>query len=301
MLKFLAQPEYIPDGLTANAIRYPIAALFWLPWLIWGLSNGQVRALWLVAFAPAAINMVGQTFWAISPYYLDASLAAFLFQLCSVWSIIVAFVVFADERPLARNRRFWMGAAMAILGFVLLSLPSLLTGTGGTPFGVLTIFLCGVFMAFYGVAVRYVLRDKHPLVLFSLVAIYTSIGSLCMAPLGEPAALLRLSPGILVLVIVSALVGIAFAHGLFYIAVQRLGVAVSYLVLMTTPLISLTASAATLGERLTPMQWLGSAALLAGSALAVHAHNRMRAEAGAAPPVSPTAPPPGEANPPEPG
>ena len=291
MLKFLARPEYLPDGFTANAIRYPIAALFWLPWLLMGLRNGQVRALWLVALVPTAFNVVGQTLWAIAPYHLDAGLMAFLYQLCSVWSILAAFVVFPDERRLARDRLFWIGTAAAVAGFVLLSLPSLLAGAGGSTLGILIIFLCGLCMAFYGVSVRYVLRDKHPLVLFSLVATYTSVGVLLAAPLGQPSALLRLSPAIMALVVASSLIGIAFAHGLFYIAVQRLGVAISYLVLMTTPLLSYTCSWFWLGERLTALQWLGSVILLAGSASAVHAHNRLRT----------AAPAPAEANPPKPG
>jgi len=277
MLKYLARPEFVPDGFTANAIRYPIAALFWLPWLVWGLGNGQVKALWRVALIPSAVNIAGQTFWAISPYYLDASLAAFLFQISSVFSILAAFVVFSDERPLARDGQFWVGTVLAVCGFVLLSVPSLSSSTGGTPVGILVISQCGLFMAFYGVSVRYVLGNRHPLVLFSLVAAYTSIGCLVMAPLGQPAALLRLSGPILGLVIVSALVGIAFAHGFFYITVQRLGVALSYLVLMTTPLISFAVSAVTLGERFSTVQWLGGITLLVGSTSAVHAHNRLRA------------------------
>jgi drug/metabolite transporter (DMT)-like permease len=223
---------------------------------------------------------------------------AFLYQLCSVWSILAAFVVFPDERRLARDRLFWTGTAAAVAGFVLLSAPSLLAGTGGSALGILIISLCGVCMGFYGVSVRYVLRDKHPLVLFSLVATYTSVGVLLAAPIGQPSALLRLHPPIMALVIASSLIGIAFAHGLFYIAVQRLGVAVSYLVLMSTPLLSYTCSWLWLGERLTALQWVGSVILLAGSATAVHAHNRLRS---AVPPPTIAATAPAEANPPEPG
>ncbi len=253
-----------------------MSALFWLPWLLFGLRSGQARRLCVVALVPAAFNTVGQVFWSISPYYLDATLAAFLFQLSSVWSIIVAFVIFPDERQLAHSSRFWLGVALAIGGFVLLSLPSLLTHKGGTPLGILFIFLCGVSMAFYGVSVRYVLRDMHPLTLFSLVAIYTAVALLILAPLGEPSSLLYLQVGPAIWLIVSALIGIAFAHGLFYVSVQRLGVAVSYIALMTTPLLTLIGSFIVLGERFSAIQWAGGALLLAGSTAAVHAQVGIR-------------------------
>jgi drug/metabolite transporter (DMT)-like permease len=269
----------VPDGFTANAVRYPVSALFWMPWLLFGLRSGQVRRLCVVALVPAAFNTIGQVFWSISPYYLDASLAAFLFQLSSVWSIIVAFVVFPDERRLAHSPRFWLGVTLAIGGFVLLSLPSLLNHQGGTPLGILFIFLCGVAMAFYGVSVRYVLRDMHPLTLFSLVATYTAVALLILAPLGEPGSLLRLQVGPAIWLIVSALIGIAFAHGLFYVSVQRLGVAVSYIALMTTPLLTLVGSFLVLGERFSVLQWAGGALLLAGSTAAVHAQVGLRARA----------------------
>ncbi len=284
MLKYLARPEFVPDGFTANFVRYPIAALFWLPWLVIGLRNDQVRRLWKVALIPAACNIVGQTFWSISPYHLDAAMAAFLFQLCSVVSILVAFVVFPDERRLARKPQFWAGTVLAVVGFIVLSIPSLLTGKGGTPLGVLFITLCALSMAFYGVSVRYVLRDGHPLILFGLVAWYTSFALVAMAPAGDPGSVLRLAPGPAILLIVSALVGIAFAHALFYIAVQRIGVAVSYLVLMTTPLISLAVSSVTLGEHFTPLQWTGGLLLLAGSAIAIRVHIRLREPAIPPPP-----------------
>ena len=102
------------------------------------------------------------------------------------------------------------------------------------------------------------------------------LGAVAMAPAGDPRSILRLTPGPALLLVVSALVGIAFAHGLFFISVQRLGVAVSYLMLMTTPLLSFAGSFIVLGERFTPLQWVGGALLLAGSSTAVHAHVRLR-------------------------
>ena len=72
MLKYLARPEYIPDGFTTNAIRYPIAALFYLPWLVIGIRQGQLRSLWLTAMIPTVVNLIGQTLWAWAPYHLDA-------------------------------------------------------------------------------------------------------------------------------------------------------------------------------------------------------------------------------------
>ena len=276
MIKYLARGDLVPDGFTANMVRYPIAALLYLPWLIAGIRKGQLRGLWLAALLPAVVNLGAQTLWAAAPYHLDAGLMAFLLRLCVVWSIIGAFIVFKDERRLARSGFFWAGAALALSGFVIMSWHSI-TGSGSASGkGIAIIFFCGVCLGLYGVCVRYVMHRLPPLVVFSVVSLYTSLGLVAMAPLGEPSSVLRLPPLACTVLIVSAVVGIAIAHGLFYFAVQRLGVAICYLMLMTTPFVSYLGAYLWLGEVFTTIQWIGGGVLLIGSALAVNAQTHLK-------------------------
>jgi len=275
MLKYLARPEYVPDGFTANAVRYPIAALLYLPWLVFGIRRGQLRGLWLTAAIPTALNLACQTLWAWAPYHLDAGLLAFLLRLCVVWSLLGAFIVFRDERPLARSPRFWIGAGLALMGFVVMSWHGITRGPGASMTGILIIFFCGICLGLYGVSVRYVMHKLHPLVVFSLVSGYTSIGLIAMAPLGEPASVLRLPSLPLTVLIASSFIGIAAAHGLYYIAVQRIGVAICSLMLMATPLVSSLGAYLLLGENFTLTQWAGGAVLLVGSTLAIKAQSHL--------------------------
>ncbi len=276
MIKYLAGPGLVPDGFTANMVRYPIAALFYVPLLILGIRSGQLRGLWIPALLPAAVNAAGQALWAAAPYHLDASIMAFLLRLCVVWSILGAFLVFKDERKLARSRWFWSGAFLAIIGFVVMSWHGLAGGGNATGVGIVIIFLCGVCLGLYGVCVRYVMHQIHPLVVFSIVSVYTSVGLVAMAPLGQPSAVLTLPSTAVIILIVSALVGIAMAHGFFYVAVQRLGVAICYLMLMTTPFVSYLGAYLFLGENFTRIQWIGGSVLVLGAALAVRAQTHLR-------------------------
>lgn len=275
MLKYLAQPGNVPDGFTTNAIRYPISALLYLPWLIIGIRRGKLRGLWLTALIPTAFNLVAQTLWAWAPYHLDASLLAFLLRLCVVWAVLGAFIVFHDERPLARSPRFWLGAGLALAGFVVMSWHGITRGPGATMTGILIIFFCGAGLGLYGVSVRYVMHGLHPLMVFGFVSAYTSIGLIAMAPLGEPSSVLRLNPLPMAVLVASSLTGIAAAHGLYYIAIQRIGVAICSLMLMATPLVSSLGAYLLLGENLTLIQWVGGAVLLAGSTLAVNAQSHL--------------------------
>ncbi|HOW69234.1 MAG TPA: DMT family transporter [Phycisphaerae bacterium] len=269
MLRYLACPTRVPDGFTANLVRYPIAAIACLPWLVWGIRRGELRGLWLAALLPSVINTVGQTLFAWAPYFENAGQLSFLLRIAVVWSILIAFMVFPDERRLARSRRFWSGAILAIAGFATLSYPRLAASGGHTLIGLTIIFTCSLFWAFYGVSVRYVMHKKHPLVLFSLISAYSSVGLIGMAPLGDPSSVLELSTYDWSILIGSALLGISLAHGLYYVAVQRMGVAVCELGLLIAPFISLAGSHLITGETFTHVQWLGGGILLIGAALAM--------------------------------
>ena len=269
MLRYLAVPAKVPDGFTSNLARYPVAALACLPWLIWGIRRGEVRGLWLAALVPAVINTIGQTLFAWAPYFENAGLLSFLLRIAVVWSIMIAFIVFPDERRLARSGRFWSGAILAISGFVALSYPRLAHSGGHTLKGLTVILTCSLFWAFYGVSVRYVMNKRHPLVMFSIISSYSCVGLVGLAPLGQPAAVLELSTYDWALLVGSALMGISFAHGLYYIAVQRMGVAVCELGLLIAPFISLAGSHLISGETFTHLQWLGGGVLLLGAALAM--------------------------------
>jgi drug/metabolite transporter (DMT)-like permease len=273
MIKVLTQ--YIPDGFTANAIRYPLACLLYLPLLIQGARLGMGRRFWLIALVPAGINLAGQTLWAMSPYYLSAGMIAFLLRLSTIWAILGAFCLFPDERRLAFSKLFWSGAMLALGGFLIMSWAQDLQMSEGHWVGLIIMFFCAICYGMYGVTVRYAMGSRNPLFVFSVVGSYTSIGLILIAPVGKPESLLELSAAVWVLVVVSAVVGIAMAHGMYYAAVQRIGAAVSMLMLSVTPFVTIIGSAIVLGERFSLGQWIGGCVLVLGATVAMTAQQRL--------------------------
>lgn len=277
MLRYLALGRYVPDGYTTNLVRYPIATMLYLPLVIAAARRGGLGRFWVAALLPASVNIVGQTFFGIAPYYMPAGMMSFLVRVSVVWSILGAFWLFPDERRLVRSTLFWLGGALALGGFVLMSWFS---GAAGeiTVGGVVIILLCSVFWGLYDITVRYTMRKLDPLVVFGVIGNYSSVGLILLAPMGEPSSLLRLSPWHAVLLVVSAFIGITAAHGMYYVAIQRLGVAVSALTLMLTPFISLVGSSLFLGEHFSPVQWICGIMLIAGATLALWSRQRMLRE-----------------------
>jgi drug/metabolite transporter (DMT)-like permease len=106
-------------------------------------------------------------------------------------------------------------------------------------------------------------------VAFSVISLYTSVGLIFVAPFGEPTSVVDFSPLVWTICIISALLGIACAHGLFYIAVQRIGVAICTLTLMAAPFLTFLCSHWWFGEDFTLGQWGGGFLLIFGSSLAL--------------------------------
>ena len=273
MLKYLA--DCIPDGYTTNLLRYPLAAVVYLPWLIVGFRRGQLRGLWPVVLIPTAINLVGQTLWATAPYYVTPGMQAFLLRLATLWGILGAFWLFPDERQLAHSVRFWVGGALALAGFTVMSAIGLKGEGDISTTGIVIMFFCIVAYGLYGVTVRHAMGKRHPLVVFSVISVLTSIGLIAMAPLGEPSSLLDLPPLPWAILVLSALMGVAIAHGLYYIAVQRIGVAITSFTLAATPFVSIIGSSLVFGERFSAGQWVGGMVLLAGSTLALWSQQKL--------------------------
>ncbi|MEP0844609.1 MAG: DMT family transporter [Phycisphaerae bacterium] len=274
MLRHFAVADLIPDGYTTNLVRYPVSTVLYIPLIAWAARRRGLGRFWYAALLPAAVNVIGQTFFAVAPYYMPAGTMSFLARVAIVWSILGAFVFFPDERRLARSPYFWAGAALSLGGFAIMAFAAL--GTGDiTRAGMVIILLCGVFWGLYDVTVRYTMRDLHPLVVFGVIGNYTSLGLILLAPLGEPASVLRLPPAEAALLAASAFIGIAAAHGLYYVAIQRLGITVSAITLMLTPFLTLLAGHVFLHERLSGRQRVGGLILIAGATLALWSRQRL--------------------------
>jgi O-acetylserine/cysteine efflux transporter len=272
MLRYMAEQHIVPDGFTTNLIRYPVATIIYIPLLIIASRRGvRLGSFWKWALLPAGINIVGQTLFAIAPYYMHAGIMSFLLRLSTIWSTLLAFILFKDERFLARSPRFWLAAAMAIAGFTLMAI----IGKGNIPIGrsdlagIEIILICSIFWGLYDVTVRHTMGNLNPLLVFGVIGNYTSIGLALLGPAGDPSSLKHLSATHWVFLIGSAYIGIAAAHVLYYVSLQRLGVAVSSVTLLLSPFVTMVGSSIYLREELSRIQWIGGILLIAGSTLAL--------------------------------
>ncbi|MEX2218118.1 MAG: DMT family transporter [Phycisphaerales bacterium] len=281
------------DGWTANGWRYAFAAAIWAPAIVLALRRGTLPPwLWSAALVPSLFNALGQAAFAIAPYHVGPGLMTFSLRVQIVFVTAGAALLFASERRIVRRPGFLAGVAVVILGTsgtILLKDEGLRTGApagGHETLGIALSIGSGLLYACYALSVRHYLRGVNPITAFAVISQYTAIALLPpMVIFGRSAGMevLSLPADILLYLALSSIIGIGLGHTLYYVSIERLGVAVSAGVIQLQPIIVAAASTFLFNERMNGWQWLSGAAAIAGAAVILWTQHR----ASRRPPATP--------------
>ena len=266
------------DGWVANGMRYPFAALLYIPWLIAFRRAGKLsRHAWKLALLPASINIVSQILWAWTPYFINPGLIAFLVRLSTLWTVLGSFILFKDERALVRSWMFWAGFFFAICGFIMMALGTHHSFGKATVTGIVLVLLTSIGWAGYQLSVRRNMQNIDSRVAFGMISFLTSIGLLsCMFIFGDTNRAVQMPLHVTVLVFLSGLIGIAAAHLLFYIAIKRIGIAIASSANLASAFLTAAFSRFLFHETLTSLQWLAGAGLIIGGILLTRSQVHVR-------------------------
>lgn len=282
------------DAWTVNAVRYTIAALILLPFVLVLRSRPEAeirsaprRSIWLAALVPSVINIVGQVLWALSPYYeVEAATMTFITKSSFLFTVLFGFLLIPSERLLAKRPTFLIGAIVCIGGVMIMFLQKMLTEGGSPLVGMGILVATSLFWAAYAVSVRKYLGGYSLRLSFGVVSIYTAgVLLVLMFIFGDWTKLGELgnqTVKIWGLLAASAVIGMVFSHLLYYRGIHGLGPVIANGVLMATPFITYTGAWIFLGEKMTPMQLLGGAVIVGGGVLLVTSKARAERPKGGA-------------------
>jgi drug/metabolite transporter (DMT)-like permease len=268
------------DSWTQNALRYTVACLFWLPFLVRATAAGSFPArTWRRALLPSVANVAMQSLWAAGFYYIGPAFMALLSKTSILWVAGFSLMVFPEERPLIRSARFWLGFLLSLVGlFGVIAFKDDFAAIGtrtGIVIALAQAFMWGV----YTISIRLAFQDIDPRASFSVMSIYAAVGlSVCAFAFGQPSQALALDAQAWIAVVVSAVTAIALGHVLYYTAIRRIGATIPMLVILAQPFVVFSLSSILFHERLNGVQLLFGAVLLAGSGLSVWAQQHLRAE-----------------------
>lgn len=266
------------DVWTQNLLRYSTACFFWLPFLLFSLKKKRIdNKVWRRAVLPAVANTVMQSFWAGAFYYINPAFMVLLVKSSIIWIAGFSLVFFADERALAKSKRFWLGLVLCVIGVAGVTFFKEDFSATKTIIGIVIALITAFMWGVYTVSAKVAFRDIDSRNSFSVVTIYTVIGLCVLALLfGRPADCVKMEAWPWACVVISGLISIAFSHVLYYAALKRIGATIPSLVLLSSPFIVLAISSVVFGESLNGPQWLFGLVLVAGSGLAIWAQQHLR-------------------------
>ena len=265
------------DSWTQNLLRYSVACLFWLPFLLFAIKRKRIETkVWRKAILPAAANIVMQSLWAGGFYYVGPAFMVLLTKSSIVWVAGFSFVLFADERALVRSKRFWLGLALSAIGVVGVMYYKEDFAATKTITGIIIALACAFTWAIYTVSAKIAFKDTDSRHGFSVISIYTVAG-LCVFALlfGSVEECVTMGAWQWACVVISGVTAIALGHVLYYAAIKRIGATIPALVILVQPFIVLAISNIIFGESLNAIQLLFGVLLLTGSALALWAQQHL--------------------------
>jgi drug/metabolite transporter (DMT)-like permease len=231
------------------------------------------RGVWLmVAVGGLAGFEIATFFWSLE--FVDAATSSIIKSVQPL--VVLLLLTFGGERMTARH---WSRLLLSMVGIYLL------VGVGGQidPFGAFLIGLSLIFYALQLAQVQWWLQTFDTwTIAFYLTSIMTVVVTGWWFTQGAPWQPPTLTE--ITVIVVLAVVGTYFARLALFGAIARIG---SGQIALLWPLQTLTAIVVAvifLGERLTPIQWLGGALVLAATFLALPGVRLRRVRLRATPP-----------------
>ncbi|MEM1329016.1 MAG: DMT family transporter [Planctomycetota bacterium] len=268
------------DLWSSNGWRYGMAALVWLPLLLMHIARGTLpKGTWKKAIAPAFFSCVAQVAFVAAFYEVQPALLTFGLRMQIVATAIGAAILFPAERPIITRPTFLIGGLAVMVGTISVAAladrgeggQAVGTDEGGSLLlGVAYAMIAGVGYACYGMAVRKCLAGVSSRIAFSVVSLYVggAMVVLMMLFARSPVADLRSLGGEeWVWLLLSVLFGLAGGHVIYFMAMERLGVAPATGIIQLQPFTVAGASYLAFGEVLNVPQIAAGAIAVGGAVL----------------------------------
>jgi drug/metabolite transporter (DMT)-like permease len=259
---------------SQNFYRYAVAFLAVLPFVIYRFRQSGPRLdakLFLVCLVPALPNVVHQITQTVALYHMGPGVYAIFGRSSVIFTALLALIFFPEERGIIRQWQFQVGTILGLLGAVGVVCFQEGWEAGSIPLrGFAIAFTASFCWALYSVLVKRPSARLGPTRSFGVISFITSVLLLPLTIVfGKIETPLQVDARVNIILIVSAVTCISLAHVLYYVAIRKVGVALSQTLQLLCPAGALGLSALFFGERLTHAQIWSAGLLLFGAFLAM--------------------------------
>ena len=266
------------DSWTQNLLRYSVACLFWLPFLLFSVRAKRLDTrVWRRSVVPAAANVVMQSLFACAYYYIGPAFMALLMKSSIIGIAGFSLIFFPKERTLVKSKRFWSGLVLSVVGVAGVLYYKEDFAATRTLTGIIIALMTAFMWAVYTISAKIAFKDIDSRHGFSVLSIYTVGGLFVLAFLfGRVDDCVKMGLWQWACVVISGATSIALSHTLYYAAMRRIGATIPGLVMLAQPFIVLAISYVVFRESLNIFQLLFGLVLLAGSGLAIWAQEHLK-------------------------
>ncbi|MBN2050197.1 MAG: DMT family transporter [Spirochaetales bacterium] len=209
-------------------------------------------------------------------YRLYPALASLLSEGNVVYTILMAYLMFRDERSTIRNVRFILGMALALGGMAVIILTGSRIDTLEADLGVIFIVLSALAWSFFTVLTKHwiptVPASLSTSVIFTINTLMFLI--VILFPRGPVLFPVKPPPSAWLILALSGLLGIGGGYTFYFAAIPGAGVTLTSSLGLLIPLFTALSSYLILGELLLPLQVLAGIVLLGGCYLIIRARYR---------------------------
>ena len=266
------------DSWTQNLLRYSVACLFWLPFLIVSVKTKRLdHKIWRRALIPGIANILMQSLWAAAFYYIGPAFMVLQTKMNIIWIAGFSFILFSDERALVRSKRFWIGLTLSVVGLIGVMYHEVDLAEAGIITGIILAQAAAFMWGVYTISIKIAFKDIDSRSGFSVISIYTVAGLAVAALLfGKVETAAQMGVWQWACVVISGVTAIALAHTLYYAAIRRIGATIPALVILAQPFIVLAISYVVFGESMNIFQLFFGIVLLIGSAFAIWTQQNLK-------------------------
>lgn len=267
------------DVATQNWIRYSSASLFLLLLSLSRLRELKETFIDKATLLPAFLVFSFQTLAVHGLYMTKSTIASLLMRTSVVFTVILSYILFKEERHIIKSKQFTLGSLIAFIGVVGIYYKPGEFVEWSESLGTLLVILGSLMWSGYVVSVRKLLKGRDPL-LFTTAVI--SVSSLMFIPHvminGRPLQILNRTLEVNVILIVSGILGVGLGNWMNYIAMKELGAVIPSVLRLLVPLFTGVLSFLILGETLLLSEIIFGGILLLGCSIVIHHTTRVTIE-----------------------
>ncbi|WP_386697990.1 DMT family transporter [Lonepinella sp. MS14436] len=264
------------ETLNNNAVRFLSGGLFFV--LICLVKFRQeLKKIWvepkiIVSLLLLAVFMTGNMYFFINGLKYTSALAGSIFGILAMpLAIIMATIFFQDERQRAKQKRFYVGSLIAIIGSLIFVFYSNKNAQNsdfllGSLFLATAIFIQSI----QNLLVKQMARKLHAIVISASTATLSGLLYLMLAiHTNSIEQLQQVSQGLLIGLSLAGIYGMLTGMLMAFYIVQKQGVVVFNIIQLIIPLSTAVIGYFTLGEKINLYQGMGGIIVILGCILAL--------------------------------